>query len=161
MALEFAGEAQAKIDAMMADFNTRLAKIGELQRKSSQLTARATSDDSMVTIWVNAAGTIIKTEIDPAAPRELGIDGLAAAITHTAQQASTDVRRQVSATMSEIMAAGDMAAMRQKLLGDVPAPPNVVELLRSTRVEPSLAPPEAEERWRTDSSDDDPRGSAW
>ncbi|WP_328857018.1 YbaB/EbfC family nucleoid-associated protein [Williamsia herbipolensis] len=132
--------AQQEVAERLAGLAETMAEATRLREQAMSSTASAASRDGMIEIWVNATGTVIRTDLDPDTFRDRRPDELAAEITEVAQAAASIVRGQVEATLAEIRALADPG----DLMGKAAALPGFDSL--TTAPTPSTDPPESDRR---------------
>ena len=128
-----------QLQATLAD---QIREVTRLSNEAKAFTEWAQSRDRLVTIWVNAAGVVIKTEIDDDAFDKLDTDELAVTITETTQAAATKVAAKVAEKTAEIQAVTGTSGLSERLRSI----PGLEELGRPAA--PSMAGPDAESRRR-------------
>ncbi|MCX6470832.1 MAG: YbaB/EbfC family nucleoid-associated protein, partial [Corynebacteriales bacterium] len=81
--------AQQEVAERLAGLAETMAEATRLREQAMSSTASAASRDGMIEIWVNATGTVIRTDLDPDTFRDRRPDELAAEITEVAQAAAS------------------------------------------------------------------------
>ncbi|MFB9566294.1 YbaB/EbfC family nucleoid-associated protein [Saccharopolyspora hordei] len=128
-----------QIDSMLADLRRRTADIQEKQAAAAQQTHEISSDDGMVTVRVDATGTVQELSLSPKAFERTTPEKLSRTITSVIREAAGTAQRHLQAEFAPLADVSDVP--------EVPGVPSLAGLLRQgPLVEPP--DPEAERRKR-------------
>ena len=120
-----------QIDDMLADLRERTNAIEEKQDEAAQRSFEVSSDDGMITVRVDATGTVQEVRLSDKAFQRTTPDKLAAAITSVVLEASGTAQRQLQSTFAPETDISNVP--------EVPGMPSLQGLLRGT---PLVQPPD-------------------
>ncbi|MER7015663.1 YbaB/EbfC family nucleoid-associated protein [Saccharopolyspora sp. NPDC000359] len=132
-----------QIDTMLSDLRRRTAGIQEKQEAAARQTVEIASDDGMVTVRVDATGTLQELALSPKAFERTTPEKLARSITSVVREASGTAQRQLQ---SEFAPLADVSAVPE-----VPGVPSLAGLLRQG---PLVEPPDPDAERRQRREDD-------
>ena len=89
-----------QIDDMLADLRKRTADIQDKQEAAAQRTFEASSDDGMVTVRVDATGTVQEVRLSDKAFERTNPEKLARTVTSVIREASGTAQRNLQSTFS-------------------------------------------------------------
>ena len=93
-----------QVDSLLEGLNRQTAALQQAQAQASQVTARATSQDGMATVVVNAVGVVTDVQLAPSAFTRSTPDKLSRSITAAAQEAAATAARQVETALAPVRA---------------------------------------------------------
>ena len=139
-----------QIDDMLADLRKRTADIQDKQEAAAQRTFEASSDDGMVTVRVDATGTVQEVRLSDKAFERTNPEKLARTVTSVIREASGTAQRNLQSTFS---AEADVSNVPE-----VPGMPSLQGLINSG---PLVEPPDPDaERARRRSEESQPGRAA-
>lgn len=97
---------RGQIDSMLSDLRRRTAELGEKRAEAAQRTTEVTSEDGMVTVEVDAAGTLTELTLAPKAFERSTPDRLARTITTVIREASGTAQRGLQETFAPLAEGG-------------------------------------------------------
>lgn len=103
-------ELHAQMEDLAADFRERQARVRELRRQLSAVTASARSRDGKISVEVGPQGQLRAVWLDPGTFDRSSPQRLAAAIVQLAGIATADAARKVQEIMAPVLPAGRTAA---------------------------------------------------
>lgn len=146
---------RGQVDTMLANLERQTAQLKEAQAEAMAKVGRATSQDGLVEVTVNAGGIVTDVRFAPAAFERSTPEKLAQSVVATIQRAASAAREQADAVLApyqeNVPDLPDLFPGMPSLKDLIPAPPPVV---------PPVAP-------RHDDDDEPPesfmdrRGSQW
>lgn len=150
---------RGQVDTMLANLERQTAQLKEAQAEAMAKVGRATSQDGLVEVTVNAGGIVTDVRFAPAAFERSTPEKLAQSVVATIQRAALAAREQADAVLApyqeNVPDLPDLFPGMPSLKDLIPAPPPVV---------PPVVPPVAP---RHDDDDEPPesfmdrRGSQW
>lgn len=144
---------RSQVDSMLANLERQTADLKQAQAEALAKTGRATSQDGLVEVTVNAGGIVTDVKFAPAAFDRTTPEKLGRSVVQTIQQAALSAREQADAALAPFQEGlpdlPDLFPGMPSLKDLIPQPPPVVQ---------------QQPRQRTD--DEDPpdsylRGSNW
>lgn len=142
-----------QIDDMLADLRERTTAIEEKQDEAAQRSFEVSSDDGMITVRVDATGTVQEVRLSDKAFQRTTPDKLAAGITSVIREASGTAQRQLRSTFAPEADTSNVP--------EVPGMPSLQGLLRGTPlVEPPDPDAERARRRSEESADEAPQVQA-
>ncbi|MDA3626768.1 YbaB/EbfC family nucleoid-associated protein [Saccharopolyspora sp. WRP15-2] len=134
-----------QIDNMLSDLRRRTAEIQEKQSAAAQQTFEVASDDGMVTVRVDATGTVQELALSPKAFERTTPEKLARSITSVIREAAGTAQRQLQSEFAPLADVSDVP--------EVPGVPSLAGLLRQgPLVEPPNPDVERQQRRAEDSA---------
>jgi DNA-binding protein YbaB len=122
-----------QIDDMLSDLRKRTADIEEKQAEAAQRSFEVSSDDGVITVRVDATGTVQEVRLSDKAFQRTTPDKLAAGITSVLREAAGTAQHQLRSTFA--------AEADTSNVPEVPGMPAIQGLLRGT---PLVEPPDPE-----------------
>lgn len=172
---------RGQIDSMLADLRRRTARLGEMRDEAAQRITEVTSQDGLVTVTMDAAGTLQELTLSPKAFERNTPERLARTITSAIREASGGVQQSLQETFGPMTEGGPEIAdvvtempLFKDILGDlgplVPPPDPATERARQAddrqprSGQAATAPAESRpatsrSTQRSDDFDDDPPDS--
>ncbi|GAA0523978.1 hypothetical protein GCM10011581_45170 [Saccharopolyspora subtropica] len=133
-----------QIDSMLSDLRRRTAEIQEAQAEAARRTFEVSSDDGMVTVRVDATGTVQEVLLSPKAFERSTPEKLARTITSVVREASGTAQRELQSRFAPM---ADTSGVPE-----VPGLPSLQGLVTSgPLVEPPDPAQEREQRRNADS----------
>ncbi|AOS62144.1 YbaB/EbfC family nucleoid-associated protein [Actinoalloteichus hymeniacidonis] len=148
---------------LTTQFHQQMADLKDAQANAMAVTGQATSADGLVTVVVDAAGTIMRLDFAPTAFNRSTPEKLSRTVVETVAKATAQAKTQVNTALAPTqqgmdMDLGDLVAGApglRDLLPSLPKPPVVPETGPPHAAPPPAAPPAAPPRRPRPSSDDD------
>lgn len=138
-----------QIDDMLADLRKRTADLQDKQEAAAQQTFEASSDDGMVTVRVDATGTVQEVRLSDKAFERTNPEKLARTITSVIREASGTAQRRLQ---SEFAPEADVSNVPE-----VPGMPSLQGLINSG---PLVEPPDPDAERARRRSQESPPGRA-
>lgn len=120
-----------QIDSMLSDLRRRTAEIQQKQAEAARQTFEIASDDGMVTVRVDATGTVQELQLSPKAFERTTPDKLARTITSVIREAAGTAQRTLQSEFAPIADTSNIP--------EIPGVPSLQGLLNSG---PLVEPPD-------------------
>jgi DNA-binding protein YbaB len=122
---------RSQVDTMLANLERQTAELKQAQAEALAKTGRATSQDGLVEVTVNAGGIVTDVKFAPAAFERSTPEKLARSVVQTIQQAALSAREQADAALAPFQEGlpdlPDMFPGAPSLKDLIPQPPPVVQ----------------------------------
>lgn len=122
---------RGQVDQMLANLERQTAQLKEAQAEAMAKVGRATSQDGLVEVTVNAGGIVTGVTIAPAAFERSTPEKLGQSVVATIQQAALSAREQADAALApyqqDIPDLPDLFPGMPSLKDLIPTPPPVVQ----------------------------------
>lgn len=122
---------RGQVDAMLANLERQTAELKQAQAEAMAKVGRATSQDGLVEVTVNAGGIVTDVKFAPAAFERSTPEKLGQSVVATIQQAALSAREQADAALAPyqegIPDLPDLFPGMPSLKDLIPSPPPVVQ----------------------------------
>lgn len=136
-------EIKELVHGLVADLEAQQTQTATLNQRLAAVLESASSTGDLVTAWVNAHGILIQVKFHPeAVERAGGLEGLGRYVTEATQKAAQQAKSRADEITEPLRAGFDKLPKLSDIFPGMPDPDEFIP----TPVDPSLAPPDAEER---------------